>query len=419
MTARNQLIAYMNEQGVSPNYQELAKTHLKKVDGIVVVDDSWSTNQPLNSDNDDHSIYDEQLLILKNIFGLMSSLDNDGIEVKYLNHSPKLFKVSSLEQLENYHKSNKPSAPTDTTPLCETLTTIENSIKSRDDTDYLVVILTDGIDNNGQTAFQNKLQQIHNRNKNMYFSLVVVTTNNNIIKSYNKFDEDFKRDEDNNKRLDVKGIYKHEKQRYKTNLSFGDYIMSIILGPLDEEVGNMNDYGVRLTSRVENLSEEGRMLRSDFGGYINGTDVKCVDSSCWYIGSIFLGIVGFILIGLSCCLSIEQCKFNYLSESFVTSIEENDALQFVKSCSNYNITVPKIVLNELFTSNHSNMFYVFVLAGIVMSSYLLMLLYKLFVKILKFLLFIVFLLLIVFIGFVVAFKYGLVNIDLQRIILNI
>ena len=220
MTARNQLINYMNEQSVSPIYQELTKKHLKRVDGIVVVDDSWSTLQPLDNENEvEHSIYDEQLLILKNIFGLMTCLDNDGIEVKYINRSPKLFKVSSLEQLENYHKSNKSTAPTDTTPLCETLTTIESTIKTRDDTDYLVVILTDGIDNNGQTAFQNKLQQIHNRNKNMYFSLVVVTTNNNIIESYNKFDEEFKRDSDKKKRLDVKGIYKREKERYKTNLS--------------------------------------------------------------------------------------------------------------------------------------------------------------------------------------------------------
>ena len=90
-------------------------------------------------------------------------------------------------------------------------------------------------------VFQKLIQKVHDKNENYYFSIIVVTSNVSIINCYMEFDNDFKKFK-GKKRLDVKLCYSIEKSRYKNGeLSYGNYIVSAILGPIFEEVGDLND----------------------------------------------------------------------------------------------------------------------------------------------------------------------------------
>lgn len=251
----NDFCDFFREKNISEKYFSLFWKLRRSVECTIVVDNSGSTDEPLDpNQTSSPSIYKEMEKLFNAIFGMMEKLDKNGVNLKFLNKCPKVILVENTAQqkgtdvasnLFKQHDSNGNGK----TPLTVTLKSVVNEIINSNDYDgskkQELVILTDGKDDAGMDVFQSYIQNVHDKYPNFHISIVVVTLNKSIIDSYSDFDNTFRCATDGSKRIDVTFCYVTENERVKQKLSYGDYVAKILLGPIYKEIGDMNDSGSR------------------------------------------------------------------------------------------------------------------------------------------------------------------------------
>lgn len=253
---------YLKEKNISQKYIPYFWKLRRSIDYTVIVDNSGSTDSPLDpSLTTSMSIYQEMERLFNATFGITEKLDQNGVNLRFINrqnktilvpNSPNKNGINIASDLFRQHDSHGNGG----TPLAKTLNKVANELVNSSDYDKSkkqgIVIFTDGEDEDGMTNFQSCVQNIHDKYSNFHISVVVATLKQDVIDSYSKFDDTFRCSPDGSKRLDVTLCYKLENercQRYSNTLSYEDYVAKILLGSVYREIGDMND-----SSRQSGLS---------------------------------------------------------------------------------------------------------------------------------------------------------------------
>ncbi|CAF0759959.1 unnamed protein product [Adineta steineri] len=222
----------------------------------MILDDSSSMRTPVLSHNQQNlspfdqlpTRWDELKQTVSMVIDLASTLDPDGIDIYFLNRQPLLHVVDSSQLNETF--SILPNGPT---PLTRVLSYVLNLKRSRvHDRKLLILIATDGLptDENGQNDL-NALEKVlrHERYPaidRIYVTFIACTDDHSSVAYLNQFDKKIPY-------VDVLDDYPSERaevlavQGKHFPFSFGDYVVKLLMGSVDQWFDQLDEKKVKLT----------------------------------------------------------------------------------------------------------------------------------------------------------------------------
>ncbi|CAF0799519.1 unnamed protein product [Rotaria sordida] len=224
---------------------------------VMILDDSSSMYTPI-IDRDQKDIspfsqlpsrWDELKHIVSIIVDLASVLDPDGVDIYFLNRSPLLHVTDSSQLHETF--SRLPNGPT---PLTRALSEVLNVKRSHvHDRKLLILIATDGLptDDHGQNDIIRLEKVLRNERfpsiDHIYITFIACTDDLQSVDYLNKFDKKIPY-------VDVLDDYRSERREILAvqgnhfPFSYGDYVVKILMGSLDQWFDKLDEKKVKLTS---------------------------------------------------------------------------------------------------------------------------------------------------------------------------
>lgn len=212
---------------------------LEQFDIVCVCDDSGSMNTPIDQDLSDPyakqmTRWDELCKAMILIIDLATCLDKDGVDIYFFNRAP-LLNVTTVEQVRHYFLE----PPQGYTPTTRTLQYVfQEKARALAEGKVLCILATDGqpTDENGNIQLQEFVNFIKHRPPKVHMSIVAFTDDESSVEYLDGFIEN------NYPNVDVTEDYRSERKEVKEktgkNLSFGDYVVKIMLGGIDPSLGD-------------------------------------------------------------------------------------------------------------------------------------------------------------------------------------
>lgn len=223
---------------------------------VMILDDSSSMYTPI-IDRDQQNIspfsqlptrWDELKHVVSIVVDLASTLDFDGIDIYFLNRSPLLHVTDSSQLTETF--SRLPNGPTPITRILSDVLKLKRS--NIHDRKLLILIATDGLptDDNGQNDL-NRLEKVlrHERYPSIdriYVTFIACTNDLQSVAYLNQFDKKIPY-------VDVLDDYASERkeilavQGKNFPFSYGDYVVKILMGSVDQWFDQLDEKKVKLT----------------------------------------------------------------------------------------------------------------------------------------------------------------------------
>jgi len=238
----NQLRNFCQSKEISES-SILKLRKLEDFDIVCLCDDSGSmanTVQDEASSCDPFAIkktrWDELCTTVQTIAEAATALDKDGIDIFFLNR-PGMQNVVSTEQIRGLFVT----PPNGYTPTVDALRNVliakAQSLKERK---VLLILLTDGepTDVSGNVQINEFVLFIRQKPSNLYVSIVACTDDESVISYLDQLD-------DTVPNVDVSDDFYNERKQVlaksKINLSYGDYLCKILLGPIDPEFDALDE----------------------------------------------------------------------------------------------------------------------------------------------------------------------------------
>ena len=140
-------------ENIPEEYFQYFDTAFGSYDICIVVDNSSSTLNKLNPEElSKYTIYDEIKSIADFMFKYGNILDDNGIDIIFLNGDKKIHNVNTQDKFDNLFSSFEPNG---TTPLADTLKIVTDKFDKEERGKY-VIVLTDGVDNSGIDNYKNQ-----------------------------------------------------------------------------------------------------------------------------------------------------------------------------------------------------------------------------------------------------------------------
>jgi len=280
---------FFTKYDISRTFQEDID-EIKKYDIIVIADDSGSMKEPsryLSFDSNcivNGTRWNELKETVAIVTELAVLLDDDGIDIRFLNDSTYYSNITTPQQVMSLFNRQ----PQGRTPLTRVLSEVMN-YESLSGKPRLILIITDGEPNNdsGYNDCDNFYRLLKNRNaKNNRISILACTTSDNQMDWLNKIDKDAQH-------VDVIDDYLSERdqilavQGKSFSYSHGDHIVKMLLGPIlqkydDLDEKKFNSTGCTKISPTEALSN---FIRSPYSNQLSKhknyrdnvhNDCKCI-----------------------------------------------------------------------------------------------------------------------------------------------
>ncbi|CAF3867368.1 unnamed protein product [Rotaria sp. Silwood2] len=224
---------------------------------VMILDDSSSMYTPIIDRNQKNispfsqlpNRWDELKHIVSIVVDLTSVLDPDGVDIYFLNRSPLLHVIDSSQLHETF--SRLPNGPT---PLTRVLSEVLNLKRSQvHDRKLLILIATDGLptDDQGQNDL-NRLEKVLRNERysfidRIYITFIACTDDLQSVGYLNKFDKKIPY-------VDVLDDYRSEQKEILAAqgkhfpFSYGDYVVKILMGSLDQWFDQLDEKKVKLSS---------------------------------------------------------------------------------------------------------------------------------------------------------------------------
>jgi hypothetical protein len=248
------LDAICHKHEICENFKYKLK-QLETFEIIIVIDDSGSMNTragSVNVNNPNQTRWEEAKKTSSIIIDIASIMDNNGVNIHFLNRSP-LIGISSSEQLD-LSFSIKPQGYTPIVPILKNI--YKNPIK-KGKSNRLVILLTDGqpTSNTGQINIQEfKSCLLNDRLPSDYLNIVACTDDDNVMSYLNNWDDTIPR-------LDVIDDYGSEynevirAQGKNFPFSYGDYVVKSMLGSVDPYFDHLDEVNMATGIRVYRQSD--------------------------------------------------------------------------------------------------------------------------------------------------------------------
>lgn len=241
-----QFTDFLNDYEISDKYA-IKLRQLEGYDIVFICDDSGSMKQPITTPNTKSyenlpRRWDEMRNIVSTVTKLSMLLDDDGIDVYFLNRDP-VKNVTSEEILAQ--SFNDP--PRGQTPILKTLRQVLNDKKhSLSEKKLLIILVTDGEPTDDKGNTDGEIQKLFNCLKNerkpinkIHTTILACTDDDNTMNYLENWDSKLEN-------FDVVDDYYSEKIRIQNSMgstyrfSFGDYIVKILLGSIDKELDQLD-----------------------------------------------------------------------------------------------------------------------------------------------------------------------------------
>lgn len=218
--------------------------------------------------------WDELKHIVSIAVDLASLLDPDGIDIYFLNRSPLLHVFDSSQLDETFSR-----LPNGATPLTRVLHEVLNLKRARiNDRKLLILIATDGIptDDNGENDLHRLEKVLRNERypsmDRMFITFIACTDDLQSVGYLNQFDKKIPY-------VDVVDDYRSERaeilavQGNNFPFSYGDYVVKILMGSVDQWFDKLDEKKVKLISM--NTSDQQQRL---FAESASATKKNCIIS---------------------------------------------------------------------------------------------------------------------------------------------
>jgi hypothetical protein len=237
---------------ISPLFQEDVHS-IQKYDIIVLCDDSGSMIEPSSylSFKDGHMVdrtrWDELRETVEVITELCVLLDDDGIDIWFLNGEKPIKNVTDKNKVTALFNSRKPSGRTPLTRVTGQIMS-EPSNKPK-----LILIVTDGEPNNddGYPDCDNFLRLLKNRDhNNNRISILACTTSDSQMAWLDRVDREAKH-------VDVIDDYLSERKQIldvqgkNFSYSHGDHIIKMLLGPIFQKYDDLDEKRIKSTKHAK------------------------------------------------------------------------------------------------------------------------------------------------------------------------
>jgi len=214
---------------------------LQQFEIVVLCDDSGSMNTPVAGTTGTR--WDELRSIVQIIIEIGTVFDSNGVDVHFLNRPPMSNVTDPRQVVESF--SQRPGG---LTPLTATLRRIFQSAASKPGSDkrLLVFVATDGAptDSNGNVdvrSLENLMRNERQANTTCV-TFVACTDDDESVAYLSQWDRTMMN-------VDVVDDYKTEREEVRRNkgvnypFSFGDYVVKALLGAVDPQIDQLDEYG--------------------------------------------------------------------------------------------------------------------------------------------------------------------------------
>lgn len=250
----NKLAEFISEHEISNEYA-IKLRQLEGYDIVLICDDSGSMNTAVTTPNTKDFMklptrWKEMKAIVSVIMEVSIILDNDGIDVYFLNRPPE-YNVANYEKIEKIFKKK----PAGYTPIVNVFKRVlQEKTKLLAEKKLLIILATDGEptndvgkleDNNGVKEKQ-KLYDLlkfqRNPQNKIHTTVLACTDDDSTMEYLDEWDKTLHN-------FDLVDDYWSEKERIKEaqesqgkshSFSHGDYIVKILLGSIDRTLGSMD-----------------------------------------------------------------------------------------------------------------------------------------------------------------------------------
>lgn len=222
---------------------------LEGFDVVIICDDSSSMNTVVTTPNTKNFMnlptrWDEMKTIIKIIMEATMLLDDDGIDIYFLNRECQK-NVTNLSVIDNLFNIK----PNGYTPIVETFKKVlEDKHNVLSEKKLLIILATDGepTDRSGRTEdfrgvseidnLFNTLNKLRNPRERIFTTIVACTDDDTVMNYLDNWDKKLFN-------FDLVDDYYSEKERIinaqgnNFRFSYGDYIVKILLGSVDKSIG--------------------------------------------------------------------------------------------------------------------------------------------------------------------------------------
>lgn len=217
---------------MSPRFQSYLGP-LLEYEIVILADDSGSMS--MTAYPNPTTRWQELKGTLSQVVKVGTLFDHSGVDLYFLNR-PGMKNLTSPAQLDQFFESG----PSGGTPLVRGMEAVFNEYRN-DDSNVLLLIITDGVPNGGMVALKNLLRKRENDEvlKNKFaISFLMATEDDSVVEGYNSVDNGFHG-------IDVSDDYLSEKKEVNSaypgrTFSVGDWLAKILLGPINREVDNID-----------------------------------------------------------------------------------------------------------------------------------------------------------------------------------
>jgi len=211
------------------------------------VEDQGTTRDPFGKRM---TRWDELCVAVQFIAEVATALDKNGIDIFFLNREGMagVFSVPQIQQLF----LAPPHGYTPTVDALKNILTVKaESLKERK---VLLILLTDGepTDTNGNVQIHDFVLFMRQKPATLYVSIVACTDDLSVLGYLDQIDSTVPN-------VDVNDDYRDERkqvlQKSGLNLSYGDYICKVMLGPIDRSFDKLDEGGNSQNQQTKKSSE--------------------------------------------------------------------------------------------------------------------------------------------------------------------
>jgi len=237
----NQLRAFCQAKEISSN-SVVKLRQLEDFDIVCLCDDSGSMNAALVEGNPSDPFgkkvtrWDELCNAVQFIVEVATALDKNGIDVFFLNR-PGVGGVYSIDAVKQLFVTPPQGYTPTVAALGNVLNVKAESLKERK---VLLILLTDGepTDTNGNVQINEFVLFMRQKPSTLFVSIVACTDDKSVLTYLDKLDRSVPN-------VDIVDDFRDEKQQILQksglNLSYGDYICKMLLGPVDPSFDKLDE----------------------------------------------------------------------------------------------------------------------------------------------------------------------------------
>ena len=227
---------------------------LKEFNIVLLCDDSGSMNTR-NTYTKENGVsttttrWEEAKEFILNILDFAMALDDDGIDLFFLNRPP-IFNVNNKEEVINTFQN----IASGSTPLVKTLEKIYQKYKNTDK-NILLLTITDGLPDESESEFKDVLKNmLKHQMPKFRISLMLATDDENTVDLYNRIDSEFDFfDVSDDYLSEYNEIIKIQGTNFK--FSMGDYICKFLLSSICNDLDKLDEKKIDINKIVKYFTE--------------------------------------------------------------------------------------------------------------------------------------------------------------------